>query len=157
MRGDSNVCNSILVSKYPSNVNSRYLILKALHLFNSKKYPAPNGSPFPLSSVEYCAELTGSWEKLDAEETSGIVIARRVHHASNRDSSDSWKSMSQVQDCLRDVKDAMAKSRCNHKTVIEAVNRLQVAVNNLESNLSPRNSMVSSRRASVAFDATNLS
>ena len=50
-KGDSNSCNTVLVSKYPSNVCPRYITKLALHLQDTKAFHKPNGSPFIFDDV----------------------------------------------------------------------------------------------------------
>ena len=58
MKGDSNDCNTILVSKYPTRVCPRYITKMALHLQDSRAFTCPTGSPFIVSDLTYAVEIT---------------------------------------------------------------------------------------------------
>jgi hypothetical protein len=50
LAGDSNQCNSLLVSRYPTNVRVDFVISLALHLQDSFKFSKPRGSPFQVKA-----------------------------------------------------------------------------------------------------------
>lgn len=52
LAGDSNQCNSLLVSRYPFNVRVDYVISLALHLQDSFRFSKPRGSAFQVAREE---------------------------------------------------------------------------------------------------------
>ena len=51
LAGDSNLCNQLLVSKYPDSVDVRYVISLALHIHEPLKYNRPGGSSFKVGTM----------------------------------------------------------------------------------------------------------
>ena len=57
LEGDVNKCNSLLVAKYPSTVDVKYVIAKALHLQDPLQHQQPTRNPFKFS-LPYLQEMS---------------------------------------------------------------------------------------------------
>ena len=85
MAGDSNDCNTILVSKYPTKVCPTYITKMALHLQDSRAFTRPQGSPFIVSDLTYAVEIMSedfSFVEPRKNEVGTDLISRmKVHHS----------------------------------------------------------------------------
>lgn len=72
LSGDSNQCNSLLVSRYPTNVRVDYVISLGLHLQDSFKFSKPRGSPFqPAREEKPATELSPQKDSDDTDPSTG--------------------------------------------------------------------------------------
>ena len=151
IKGDSNCCNTVLVSKYPSNVCPHYIIRLALHLQDSKAFHKPTTSPF-LSD-------DGGFEFVVQEE----VISQQKHPRHCKQTADinsrlRW-NFERVQHALNQANEAVEASKCDHGLVQVSLIHLQTALDKMGQELpdaaQPPNRHVRKhkRNTSVAYEA----
>jgi len=152
-KGDSNSCNTILVSKYPSNVCPRYITKLALHLQDSKGFNKPKGSPFICDG--------GTIENFSSSDRNTLILAAKAEMPKdNKDLADRhWRQLETLQKALSETKDAVETSNCDHGMVQVSLLRMQTALNALvkttEETVGPKckNVRKHNRSASVAYEA----
>jgi len=152
LRGDSNSCNTVLVSKYPSNVCPRYITKLALHLQDSRAFHKPNGSPFIRDDVV--------GQNFPSNDDRNIQVAKTETTKDKKDLADKhWRQLEQLQLALNETKDAIVTSNCDHGLVQVSLLKMQTAMDALqkvtEETVGPKRKNVRkhNRSASVAYEA----
>ena len=111
-KGDSNSCNTVLVSKYPSNVCPRYITKLALHLQDTKAFHKPKGSPFIYDDV------SGQILPPPIDRNIQVIAGKPETPKDKKDLADRhWSQLEQVQLALNETKDAVETSKCDHGLV----------------------------------------
>lgn len=153
-KGDSNSCNTVLVSKYPSNVCPRYITKLALHLQDTKAFHKPNGSPFIFDDV------SGQPPPPPIDRNIQVIAGKPETPKDRKDLTDKhWNQLEQVQLALNETKDAVETSKCDHGLVQVSLLKLQSALDALakttEETVGPKRKNVKkhNRSASVAYEA----
>lgn len=142
--GDSNLCNSLLVAKYPSTVRPLYVIHMALHLQNHAKYPRPEESPYSTAPVPLVDEdVDTSFELIDEHPGNNSTPAQIRAH------------FDRVETRLKTLYQALGKiNGFSDRAVRVAFDEMQVAVEQLGRQLPP--SLGRRRTTSIAFEALSL-
>jgi len=145
MQGDSNKCNSMLVSRYPPTVCPRYITKMALHLQDSKTFKKPMGSPY-IQHVSYDTVQIASGNDFvpvnagDQRKNDNLASKMRIHHQ-------------RIQRSLQDTKQVLAKSQCDSQVQVNAsLAKIQAALDAMNQDLCQEHRH-HKRSTSVAFDA----
>ena len=145
MQGDSNKCNSMLVSRYPPTVCPRYITKMALHLQDSKTFKKPMGSPY-IQHVSYDTVQIASGNDFvpvnagDQRKNDDLASKMRIHHQ-------------RIQRSLQDTKQVLAKSQCDSQVQVNAsLAKIQAALDAMNQDLC-QDHRHHKRSTSVAFDA----
>lgn len=155
VKGDSNSCNTVLVSKYPSNVCPRYITKLALHLQDTKAFHKPKGSPFIFDDV------SGLPPPPPIDRNIQVIAGKpETLPKDKKDLADKhWSQLEQVQLALNETKNAVEASNCDHGLVQVSLLKLQSALDSLakttEETVGPKRKNVKkhNRSASVAYEA----